>query len=60
MKHDLCICEALSHTDGTMKAAFVSVTSVTLQKKKEQKTTFAHYQTFYTNSTEGTIHVGIW
>ena len=31
-----------------------------ISSKAEQKTTVAHYQTWYTNSTKGSIHESIW
>ena len=39
----------------SIKLIFESISS-----KAEQKTTVARYQTYYTNSTEGSIHGSIW
>ena len=66
MKFDLCIYEALNYKYDTMETICgcgyeLPLISFKLifensSSKAEQKTAVAHYQTFYTNSTEVTVH----
>ena len=67
MKLDVCVCEALGYTNGTIETGFVGVATnyhqyliyENILSKAEQKRTFTRYQTCYTNSTEGSVYMEV-
>jgi len=56
MKFDLCIYEALNYTNITMETTFVGMAKIN-SVMGYKKMMVVRYQTCYTNSTEGTIHI---